>query len=522
MRSQEAVVHQVAFLTVEEAIRRIPDGATVAAQGFGIIDATDVFCAEIERQFLAQGHPRALTFVHASGLSDKVQGVERLVHPGLLRRVIGSHWGWAPRTARLIAENGCEAFCLPQGQMARLYQAIAAGNPGLLTPIGLHTFVDPRVEGGKLNECTQSLCNMVDLVRVDGKEYLLYRAFPIDVALIRGTRADAGGNISQVGAALKLETLSMAQAARASGGMVLALVDQVLAEGAIPPYDVAVPGLLVDAVVERTPQVGATVQAPSEVARADALAGLRGIIGRRAAQELYTGAIVNLGTGIPADTLPAAAAEQGLVNAIVLTVESGVIGGLPRGGVDFGLADQPQAIIPQTSQFDFYNGGGLDMTFMGMAEVGATGDVNVSRFGGRVIGCGGFIDITQATRKVVFCGAFADDGLVVEANDGRLQILHEGRLRKFVKDVAQVTFSSRFAHAQGTDVLYITERAVFRLVENGLVLCEVAPGVDVEREILSRMDARPAVGDLKLMDAALFGGNRTNTRNELPQPVLCA
>jgi propionate CoA-transferase len=518
----EAVVHQVAFPTIEEAIGRIPSGATVAAQGFGIIDATDAFCAEIERQFLAHGRPRNLTFVHASGLSDRVQGVERMAHAGLLRRVIGSHWGWAPRTARMIADNGCEAFCLPQGQMVRLYQAIAAGTPGLLTPIGLHTFIDPRLEGAKLNARSHSLANPVDLVTIDGREYLLYRAFPIDVALIRGTTADAAGNLSQAGAALKLESLAMAQAARASGGMVLALVDRVLDSGALLPYDVAVPAHLIDAVVEERPTAVAGAESAPPAARGDALAGLRGIIGRRAAQELHAGAVVNLGTGIPADTLPAAAEERGLADAILLTVESGVIGGLPRGGVDFGLADQPLAIIPQSSQFDFYNGGGLDMTFMGMAEVGASGDVNVSSFGGRVIGCGGFIDITQATRKIVFCGSFTGDGLAVRANNGQLQIEQEGRLRKFVEHVGQVTFSSRFARARGSEVLYITERAVFRLADDGLALCEVAPGVDVEREILGRMDARPTVGDLKLMDAELFGGSRREPRRESAQPALCA
>ncbi len=467
------------FVGLAEAVAAIPDGATVATDGFTMMGVAEALFASIEETFLRTGHPRGLVVVHASGQSNRSLGFEHFARGGLVRRIVGSHWGLMPRMSAFLGRDDAEAVCLPQGQIANLYRAIAAGRPGTLTSIGLGTFVDPRLQGGKINRSAREHApDYVELVRLGDREYLLYRSFPIQVGIIRATTVDEDGNCSQEEEAVTLDALAIAQAARSSGGIVICQAKRRAPHGSIPPKQVAVPACLVDLVVmapdpdRQHRQTDAAAFDPVYLsARAsteeDAPAPMpaysrRLAIGRRAVRFLRRGDVVNIGTGIPGDTVGPALDEAGLSGDVTLTVESGVYGGVPAGGIDFGIAAHPDAIIAHASQFDFYDGGGLDTTFMGAGEIDRAGNVNVSLLGDRVIGCGGFIDITQTAKQVVFCFSF------------------EGKHPKFVPEVGHLTFSAERALAAGQRVRYVSEQAVLRLEAGGLVLEEVAPGVRPE------------------------------------------
>ena len=501
-------------MTAEQAAALIKDEDTlwVISMGYGVGEPGRVLAA-IEKRFVATGHPRALTLVHPSGMGDgKGGGDDRFAHEGMIRRAIGGHFGLAPKLCQLIVDGKVEGYVVPQGVLAQLTRAIAGGKPGLITHVGLGTFVDPRQEGGRLND--RSRAELVKVIHLEGKEWLFYKSFPVNVAVIRGTTADEDGNITMEHEGIVLEALPVAQAAKNSGGIVIAQVKRLTTRNSLDPRMVEVPGILVDAVVVDpgqmhscevvyNPAYSGEIREPLQNLEPMPL-NERKIVVRRAAMELFPGAIVNLGFGM-CDGVAVIAAEEGISDAITLTVEQGVIGGVPATGVNFSMATNPVAIVRQDSQFDWYDGGGLDLTFLAFAEADPQGNVNVSRFSNRIIGIGGFTNISQNAKKVVFCGCFSTSGLKTAIADGRLQILTEGRFKRMVQQVQQITFSGEYAREKGQPVLYVTERAVFELSPEGMLLTEIAPGIDLENEVLARMDFKPIISpNLKQMESAIF------------------
>ena len=492
------------IISAQAAIEKyVTSGATLAVEGFiGLMKPEELLIALRER-FLKTGKPRDLTIVHCAGQGDGTTpgcGINRLALEGLVSRIIASHFAMAPDMQRLILENKIAGYNLPQGVISHLYRDIAQGLPGNVTHVGLGTFVDPELQGGKLNEKARQAGELVEQIAIDGKPYLLYKAFPIDVVFLRATSCDAKGNCSLEREPVTLEVTSMAQAAKNSGGKVIVQVERI-SDAPLDPRSVKIPGCLVDAIVVAKPEnhrmtndydfnpafigEGSERQATSCKKEQNAF-DVRRFICQRAAKELTPGAIVNLGIGMP-EGISVPAAELGIAD-LVLTTESGTIGGYPASGGSFGAAAFPDCILTQPEQFDFYDGGGLDIAFLGLAQVDRFGNVNVSKFGSKLAGCGGFINITQNAKRVVFCGTFTSGGLKVELQDGRLTILQEGKIKKFVRDVEQVTFSGRRAAETKQDVLFITERATFRLIDGVVTLTELAPGVDLDRDVLSLIE----------------------------------
>jgi propionate CoA-transferase len=511
------------IVTAAEAVRLIHDGDTVATGGFVGIGFAEGIALALEERFLAteaetgKGSPRGLTLVYAAGQGDgKSRGLNHFGHAGLLKRVVGGHWGLVPELQALAVAGAIEAYNLPQGVISHLFRDIAAGKPGTLSRIGLGTFVDPRHGGGKVNATTRE--DLVRLMEIDGEEMLFYRAFPVRVGIIRATTADADGNLTMEREALTLEALAIAMAAHNSGGIVIAQVERLAERGSLNPRQVKVPGVLVDCVVvaERPEHHMQTFVTQYSAAFAGEIRvpvdtleplpmGARKLIARRAALELKRNAVVNLGIGMPEGVADVAAEEQ-VIDLLTLTAEPGVIGGIPASGLNFGAAVNTQAIIDQPSQFDFYDGGGLDVAVLGLAEADAEGNLNVSKFGTRLAGAGGFINISQSAREVVFVGTFTAGDLQVRIADGKVQIVSEGTCAKFVKEVEHRTFSGERACRRGQRVLYVTERCVFRLAEaGGLELIEIAPGIDLDRQILALMEFTPAISPaLRLMEPCLF------------------
>ncbi len=502
------------LMTLESAIGLIRDGDTVVTGGFVGNMHPEALSRGVEEAFLKEGHPKGLTLVYAAGQGDgKDRGLNHFGHVGLVEKVIGGHWGLAPKLGKLALDEHIDAYNFPQGAISHLFRAIAGGKPGILTKVGLKTFVDPRLDGGRINARTQT--PLVELMTIDGEEWLFYKAFPIDVAFIRGTYADENGNCTFEKECLSLEMLSMAQAVKNSGGKVILQVEKVVQAGTLNPKLIKIPGIYVDAIVEAAPsehmQTFAEQYNPSysqdikvPVASIPPMPlNARKIIARRAAMELKPNAIMNLGIGMP-EGVSMVANEEG-IDGLMLTTEAGTIGGIPAGGLSFGAATNPDVIIDQPYQFDFYDGGGLDVTFLGLAQCDAAGNVNVSKFGPKVAGCGGFINISQNAKKVVYCGTFTAGGLEIAVSDGTLTVVKEGRAQKFIEAVEQVTFSGTYAYETRQPVVYVTERAVFELTEKGLTLTEIAPGIDIERDIFDQMAFKPAVSEsLRTMDSRIF------------------
>lgn len=496
-----------------EAAALVPDGATVLVDGSGGgVNEPAAVLAGLEERFLAHGGPRGLTLVHVSGMGDgHGGGIDRFAHPGMVRRVIGGHWGWTPRMQRLARTEQIEAYCLPQGTLSHLLRDIAAGRPGAISAVGLGTFVDPRHGGGRLN--TSAADDVVHLVELGGREWLFTPAFPIDVAVIRGTRADTAGNITMDGEGLFAETLSAAQAARNSGGTVIAQVREVVQAGTLDPRRVRVPGVLVDALVvdpaqrlsfatADDPFLTGDLRAPAAAHAAMPLS-VRKVIARRAALGLRRGDVINLGYGMP-DGVAAVLAEERMTGHVTFTVEQGHVGGVPAGGSDFGMCLNPDASLDAGHQFDWYDGGGLDVAVLSFAQVDASGNVNVGRFGDRMPGVGGFINISQGAKKLVFVGTFTVGGGCSIGGDRPLTVPETGTA-KFVRDIEQVSFSAARAAETGQPVTYVTERAVFRLTGDGLELTEIAPGLDPARDVLRHMGFTPRVSpDLVVSDMRLY------------------
>jgi len=511
------------FMTADEAMTMVEDNHCVVTGGFVSSCCPEALTTALENRFILSGQPKDLMLVFAAGQGKRNgKGNDHFAHEGMVRKVIGGHWDRGPELGKMAIDNKFEAYNLPQGVISHLFRDIAAGKIGTITHVGLNTFVDPRVDGAKLNTITED--DIVHLVDIHGHERLFYKAFPIDICLLRGTYADESGNVTLEKEIGPLDSTAMAQACKNSGGKVIVQVEKVVSSGSLDPKLVKLPKIFVDAIVvgneessqqcldcDYDPSLTGELRVPVKAKAASPL-NAKKVIARRAAMELSENAVVNLGVGVP-EIISSVAAEEGVGHAMTLTVEAGAIGGMPKPGAQFGAASNPDSILDQNVIFDFYDGGGLDVAFLGMAQTDAKGNINVSKFGTRLSGCGGFINITQNAKKVVFCGTFTAGGLTTVIQDGELHILQEGRNNKFVEAVEQITFSGDYARKVKQPVLYVTERAVFELKDDGLHITEIAPGVDLQKDIIDLMGFSPIVPEkIKLMDAALFNESTMNLK----------
>lgn len=518
------------FMTAAEAVALIDDGDTVGLMGGGggLMEATHLFEA-VQARYLATQSPKRLTVVHALGIGDKKsKGMNCFAHEGLVKRVIGGHWVWSPAMQQLAEREKIEAYILPGGVSSQLLREIGGARPGLFTHVGIGTVCDPRLGGGKMNK--SAIEDLAEVTQVDGVEYLRYKPFPVHVALVRASAADEDGNISFEHEAANLDAQSLALAARSSGGKVIVQVKERLPRGALRAREVRIPAAWVDAVVV-DPDQQTSYAIPFDPAFSGELTGKarlaseradhaaenavpadafseRQAIARRAAEEIFnTGKarpVVNYGVGVP-DAVAKLLAKRGQMHHIYQTIEHGTYGGTLMDGVLFGYARNASAMLDAATQFDFYAGGGLDVAFLGFGEFDAQGSVNVSRLGGLTVGPGGFIDIAQNARKVVFCGTFSAKGVKLATGDGQMRVLQQGAVQKLVPQVEQITFSGPQGLVRGQEVFYFTERANFRLTADGVELFEIAPGIDLQCDVLDQMGFAPKIApEVKVMAARFY------------------
>jgi len=514
-------------IPVDKAIAIIQDGDSILIGGSGGGHAVaEGLIVSLERRYLDTGKPENISILHPVGIGDGIdQGVNHLAHRGLLKRIVAGAFVNSPAIAEMAKEGAVEAYNLPQGALSQLMREMASGRPGLITHVGLHTFVDPRYEGGR--QSSTAVEDLVELITIDGREWLHYKPLPVDIAFLRGTTADEDGNVTMEHEAVFGEMLSMAQATRRCGGVVIVQVARLAQRGTLSPKDVKIPGMLVDLVV-LDPDQHQTYLTPFSSAYAGELRiplteievlpfDARKVIARRAALELFPKAVCNLGAGVSTG-IANIAAEENILDQIILTNEQGLIGGAPASRMDAGAAINYDAMIDQPYQFDFYDGGGLDLAFLSFAQVDSQGSVNVSRFGGRIIGPGGFPNISQNAKKVIFSGTLTAGELDISWSKGRTSINNEGRYPKFIEQLEQVTYNGDFGWERAQEILFITERAVFRRGPEGLELLEAAPGVDLEADIFANMDFRPPVAsDFKEMDNRLFYPEPMGLETDLAQ-----
>jgi propionate CoA-transferase len=461
-------------ISLDDAGALIPNGAVVSVSSSSGLGCPDATLRAIGQHFESHGAPRDLTTLHPIAAGDMygIDGINHLAQPGLLKRVIAGSYPSGPSSMpspkiwQMIAENQVEAYNIPSGILYHLHRESAAGRPGVLTTVGLDTFVDPRRQGGKMNDATRE--DLVQVVEFDGQEWLFMRSIPVDVAIIRATTADEHGNLTMEHEGAPLGAYDQALAAHNNGGIVIAQVKRLVAAGSLPIQQVRVPGVLIDyiAVAPDQMQTTQTIYDPAisgEIRRPGASFRLAPwnadkVIARRAALELHAGDAVNLGFGISA-LVPRILLEEGYSDAVTWVIEQGAVGGVPLLDFQFGCAANAQALIPSPDQFTYFQGGGFDRSLLSFMQVDRFGNVNVSRLAAKphvTAGAGGFIDITARARNLVFSGYFTAGGLELAFEDGELRIVKEGRARKFVADVEHVTFSGRRALAQGQQVIYIT------------------------------------------------------------------
>ncbi len=500
----------------DEAAKLIRDGDAVVTTGFIECSVPELLCRAIEKRFLETGHPKGLTLLWGAALGDgKGNGIDHLGHEGLTDYIVSAHLNLVPKLQALVDGDKIKAHVLPLGTMAQLYRESGAGRPGLITKIGLGTYADPRIAGAKANaSTTEDICEIITL---GGEEYIHYFPLPMNVALIHGTTADSKGNISIEREAVIPEALAAAQNVKRNGGIVIAEVEGLCEHGHIHPRDVLVPGFMVDYVVvepkdERRmvltyPEFDPALAHEYRISlkeTAPMKLDERKVIARRCALELKAGNLVNLGLGMP-EGVSSVVTEAGCNDRMILTIESGFVDCTPLGSHYFGSCYNADYNTDLIRQMDWYDGGALDIAFLGAAQVDRFGNANVSKFSGRTVGPGGFINIAHTARKVCYCGTLTAGGLKTAVRDGKLIIESEGRVKKYIRDVEQISFCGKSALEAGQEILYITERAVFRLTDRGLLLIEIAPGMDLQTQVLNMLEFDVEVAqNLKIMDSSIF------------------
>lgn len=510
------------FISGEEAAGIINDNTTIATIGMTLVSAAETVLKAIEKRFLESGSPKNLTLVHSCGQSDRDRGIQHFAHETMLSRIIGGHWGLQPRMMELISSNKILAYCIPQGQFAQLYRSMAGGEPGKITKVGIGTFIDPRISGGKMNEITKDAPDIVDIVNIDNEEYIRYKPIPLDYCIIRGTYVDELGNLTTDEEAMQLEVFSAVLACKKFGGKVIAQAKYKVKSGQLHCKRITVPGVFIDHVVMCTnpevdhrqthsfsfdPAYCGDIKVPVEECESIPL-NVRKVIGRRALMELNANDILNVGTGIPNDVIGPIISEESIGDDVTITVESGIYGGIPMGGIDFGIAKNNFALMRHDDQFDYYNGAGVDVTYMGAGQIDVEGNINATQLGSNPTGAGGFIDITTNAKHVVFCSTFTGKGLECSFEGNRLHIIKEGTLIKFVNKVQQISYNGKIAREKKQKMHYVTERAVFELTDEGLMLTEIAEGIDLQTQILDLMEFKPIISqNLKVINSNIYADN---------------